>query len=140
MASRVAGSRHEDTATNFIKWVSGKRIILKTSGQSPLTGPVRFSHLGDLSGWAGEAVPLEVLDDYAAVIRSLHKRTLVVVFPRIPGSDRYYAAFDQGVRAALAGAKTPEQAMAEVAKEWNQITDSLGRRKQIVAMQRESGY
>ena len=140
VASRVAGSRHEDTATNFIKWVSGKRIVLKTAAQSPLTGPVRASHLGDLSGWAGEAVPLEVLEEYAAEVRSLHDRTLMVVFPRIPGSERYYSAFDKGVRAAIAGEEEPAAAMSKVAKQWNQITESLGRRKQILAMQRESGY
>ena len=140
VASRVTGSRHEDTATSFIKWVSGKRIILKTSAQSPLTGPVRASHLGDLSGWAGEAVPLEVLEEYATEVRSLHDRTLVVVFPRIPGSDRYYSALDRGVRAAISGEAEPAEAMSKVAKEWNQITESLGRRKQVLAMQRESGY
>ena len=140
VASRVAGTRHEDTATDFIKWVSGKRIVLKTSAQSPLTGPVRASHLGDLSGWAGEAVPLEVLEEYAAEVRRLHERKLVVVFPRIPGSDRYYSAFDRGVRAAISGAEETQVAMSKVAKEWNQITESLGRRKQVIAMQRESGY
>ena len=140
VASRIAGTRHEDTATSFIKWVSEKRIILKTAGQSDLTGPVRASHLGDLSGWTGDTVPLEVLDQYADVIRGVHERNLMVVFPRIPGSDRYYAAFDQGVRATLTGEKTPEVAMSDVAKEWNQITDSIGRRKQIIAMQHESGY
>ena len=140
VASRVAGSRHEDTATSFIKWVSGKRIVLKTSAQSPLTGPVRASHLGDLSGWAGEEVPLEVLEEYAAQVRSLHDRKLVVVFPRIPGSDRYYSAFDRGVRAAISGEEDPEKAMSQVANEWNKITDELGRRKQVNAMQRESGY
>ena len=140
IASRIAGTRHEDTATSFVKWVSEKRIILKTAAQSELTGPVRASHLGDLSGWTGETVPLEVLDEYADVVRDLHERKLMVVFPRIPSSDRYYAAFDKGVRAALTGEKTPEAAMKEVAKQWNQITDSVGRQKQIIAMQRESGY
>ena len=140
VASRVTGTRHEGTATDFIKWVSGKRIVLKTAAQSPLTGPVRASHLGDLSGWAGEAVPLEVLEEYAAEVRRLHGRTLVVVFPRIPGSVRYYAAFDLGVRAAISGEEDPREAMGKVAKEWNQITESLGRRKQVIAMQRESGY
>ena len=140
VASRVTGTRHEDTATNFIKWVSGKRIVLKTAAQSPQTGPVRASHLGDLSGWAGEAVPLEVLEDYAAEVRRIHDRKLVVVFPRIPGSNRYYSAFDQGVRAAISGEEEPAEAMGKVAKAWNQITQSLGRRKQVIAMQRESGY
>ena len=140
VASRVTGSRHEDTATSFVKWVSGKKIVLKTAAQSPLTGPVRASHLGDLSGWAGEAVPLEVLEEYAAEVRKLHERKLVVVFPRIPGTDRYYSAFDRGVRAAISGAEEPREAMSKVAKEWNKITDSLGRRKQVIAMQRESGY
>jgi len=113
---------------------------LKTSAQSPLTGPVRASHLGDLSGWAGEEVPLEVLEEYAAEVRRLHDRKLVVVFPRIPGSDRYYSAFDRGVRAVISGTEEPQAAMSKVAQEWNEITESLGRRKQVIAMQRESGY
>jgi multiple sugar transport system substrate-binding protein len=31
---------------------------------------------------------------------------------------------------ALAGEKTPEEAMADAAKEWDRITDELGRDKQ----------
>jgi multiple sugar transport system substrate-binding protein len=46
---------------------------------------------------------------------------------RIPGSDRYYRALDQALHAALTGELKPQKALAQAAKEWEQITDELGR-------------
>jgi multiple sugar transport system substrate-binding protein len=38
---------------------------------------------------------------------------------------------DLHVNKALAGQETPKQALDAVAKEWNAITDRLGRQKQV---------
>jgi hypothetical protein len=37
------------------------------------------------------------------------------------------AALDEAVRAAIAGSVSPSEALARVASEWNEISDSLGR-------------
>ncbi len=50
------------------------------------------------------------------------------------GANEYVNALDENLQAALAGSKTSEQAMEDTAKEWEKITDRLGRDKQIVAM------
>lgn len=49
----------------------------------------------------------------------------------IPGAAQYEDALDLHVNKALAGQETPKQALDAVAKEWNAITDRLGRQKQV---------
>jgi ABC-type glycerol-3-phosphate transport system substrate-binding protein len=140
IASMVADNRREYSAIEFLKWVSDSKIILSVLTDSPKTGPVRVNHLGNIGKWTGESVSLDLADEYAAVVREVHQRNLVVLFPRIPGSHRYYASLDAGVRSALSGKLSSQQALDSVAKQWEEITDSIGRKKQIEAMRRESGF
>ena len=50
------------------------------------------------------------------------------------GSAEYTLAMDDNLQAVMTNAKTAEQAMADVEAAWEQITDRLGRDKQIAAM------
>ena len=50
------------------------------------------------------------------------------------GASEYETALDNNLQAVLTGKKTAEQAMADAAAEWNDITDRLGREKQIEAI------
>lgn len=54
----------------------------------------------------------------------------------LPGFAEYMegGALDANLEAALLGRKTPEQAMLDCAAEWEQITERLGRDKQIAAL------
>jgi ABC-type glycerol-3-phosphate transport system substrate-binding protein len=140
VVSIVAANQHEYSAIEFLKWVSDDKIILSVATDSPKTGPVRVSHLGNIGRWIGDGVSPELADEYATVVREIHQRNLVVLFPRIPGSNRYYSALDQGVRAVITGDQNPQQALKKVAEEWEEITGSIGREKQIQAMRRESGF
>ena len=67
------------------------------------------------------AVPAEYLTTYDASIAQL--------FPelRIPGGFEYYDTLDVQVQKTLAGEVTPKEALDEAAKQWNAITDRLGR-------------
>lgn len=49
----------------------------------------------------------------------------------IPGAAQYEDSLDLHVNKALAGQETPQEAMDAVAEEWDEITDKLGRDKQI---------
>lgn len=49
----------------------------------------------------------------------------------IPGAAQYEDSLDLHVNKALAGQETPQEALDAVAKEWDEITDKLGREKQI---------
>jgi multiple sugar transport system substrate-binding protein len=48
----------------------------------------------------------------------------------IPGAAQYQDALDLHVNKALAGQETPQQALDAAAKEWDAITDKLGRDSQ----------
>jgi uncharacterized protein YhaN len=50
------------------------------------------------------------------------------------GASEYETALDNNVQAVIAGQKTAEQAMADCEKEWETITDRLGRDKQIAVI------
>ncbi len=50
------------------------------------------------------------------------------------GASEYETALDTNVQAVIAGQKTAEQAMADCETEWEEITDRLGREKQIEAI------
>ena len=52
----------------------------------------------------------------------------------IPGVIEYRTALDTALQQALAGQKSPAQAMKDCAAEWNKITDRKGRDKQIEAI------
>lgn len=51
--------------------------------------------------------------------------------PFIPGAAQYEDSLDLHVNKALTGEETPQQALDAVAKEWDGITDKLGRDSQI---------
>ena len=80
----------------------------------------------------------EVYSDFktkaeAAAYLDRVKEALADGYPEIfiPGAAQYEDALDLHVNKALAGQETPKQALDAVAKEWNAITDRLGRQKQI---------
>jgi len=49
----------------------------------------------------------------------------------IPGAAQYEDSLDLHVNMALTGQETPQEALDAVAKEWDEITDNLGREQQI---------
>ena len=59
--------------------------------------------------------------------------------PRIPGVDQYMAALDVAVRSALQNSVTPSEALVEAARQWEKITDSLGRDSQREAYLKHLG-
>ena len=54
---------------------------------------------------------------------------------RIPGTPDYALALEQNVQAAITGQMTPQAALDQVAKRWNETTDQTGRQDQINVFQ-----
>ena len=59
----------------------------------------------------------------------MEKSTNRVFDLRVPGVNEYMSSLATGVAAALAGQKPPQQALDEVAKEWTDITNQVGKEK-----------
>lgn len=86
---------------------------------------VHFKHPEAYSDFKSKAEAASYLDRV--------KEALADGYPEIfiPGAAQYEDALDLHVNKALAGQETPKQALDAVAKEWNAITDRLGRQKQV---------
>ncbi len=65
---------------------------------------------------------------------------VMLPYLRITGTQEYYDILDSNLSAAMSGAKTPQQALDDTAAGWEQVTDRLGREKQLEAYQAAIGW
>jgi multiple sugar transport system substrate-binding protein len=118
-----------EAAYDFLSYLSSPEVSY-IDVTTPETGfnPYRKSHFAKLDRWYefGFVYPA----DYLMAIEETIAHPNVQVDLRIPGTSKYMEAIEVQTSMALAGEKTPEEAMADAAKEWDRITDELGRDKQ----------
>jgi ABC-type glycerol-3-phosphate transport system substrate-binding protein len=139
MGSVSQSSRNTSTAFNFLQWLSSKSISLVTVVESPLSGPFRASHLGDPVRWTGTEISDSAAQQYGEVIQFANDQDVVLMFPRIPGRQRYLDALDQHIRHCLQGQSEPAAALEAVALEWEEITDALNRKQQAAELRNDAG-
>ena len=68
--------------------------------------------------------------EYLGVVRGIINSPNAVVDLRITGAAEYFDALDTQLARAVAGEAKPQEALDEAAKQWNSITDRLGRDQQ----------
>ena len=139
IGSVSATSSNDLTAWDLLSWLCSKKISLLTLTPSPAVGPFRASHLGDVSRWTGERISVDVADQFADVVAACHDRPQAIIFPRISGHQSYFDALDEGVRKCIDGQSTPEEALQEVAKRWEELTEQRGRKTQIRNLKQATG-
>ena len=64
----------------------------------------------------------------------------MLTYLRIPGAPEYWDIMDKNLSATMSGSKTAQQALDDTAKTWQEITDRLGRDKQLSLYQTAIGY
>jgi multiple sugar transport system substrate-binding protein len=84
----------------------------------------------DPSIWVNAGFSEEAAQAYTQAIKDSLDDPNVVFDLRIPGIPDYKDALEIGVTKALVGEATPQEALDEVAAQWDQITDRLGRDQQ----------
>jgi multiple sugar transport system substrate-binding protein len=121
-------SAHQDAAFAFAAHMTSRAMTQRLT-VTPGTGvnPSRASHLEDAAAWQANGFSPESARAYLDTLRVALSNPNHIFDLRIPGSDRYYRALDQALHAALTGELKPQKALAQAAKEWEQITDELGR-------------
>jgi len=118
-------SKHKDAAIKFIGFITSPEVSLDIT-KNPATSldPYRISHY--------QSEEFQTLwptaKDYLAAI----DETLKVGFPdlQIPGAAEYLDTLDLELTEALAGNKSPQEALDAAAAAWEEITDRLGREQQ----------
>ena len=130
LAAVDAKSPHIEAAYDFISFLSRPEnsyasVITPESGFNPY----RTSHFETLAGWyeAGFVDP----GAYLNAIKATLEHPNVQVDLRIPGSSRYFDAIDAQISLALAGDKTPQEALDDAALQWELITEEFGLAAQL---------
>ncbi|MEO1090208.1 MAG: extracellular solute-binding protein [Pseudomonadota bacterium] len=99
--------------------------------------PVGEAKLDDYiaAGWDPEDVQL-----YLQAYHENFNAPVMLPYLRITGTQEYYDALDSNLSAAMAGSKSPEEALQDTAAAWEGVTDRLGRDGQLEAYRSAIGY
>jgi multiple sugar transport system substrate-binding protein len=92
--------------------------------------PYRNSHF-EVRYWVDAGYPREFAEAYLASLSASYNHPNRAVEPRIPGIFDYYIAAEDEVALAVAGEKTPQEALESAAARWDEITDRNDRQSQI---------
>lgn len=134
-------SDHPHEALQTLAWLSSKDWGAKIGALSSASGATtlyRKSQMREPQPWVDAGTDLEAARQYADKVRDALVRQAYVFALRIPGHDRYLAALDEAVEAALGGTP-PAEALSKAAEEWTKITEDLGRDAQRKAYRNSLG-
>ena len=114
-------SKNKDLAFEFASYMTSKEMTNKLTTQG-WTGvnPSRYSHFDDPKS-----------KEYLDVIKESLDNKNVMVDIRIPGANEYYNTISKYIDLAIKGKLTTKEALDKVSLEWDNITNKLGREKQI---------
>ncbi len=81
--------------------------------------------------WVNAGFDRESAEDYLDAIKNTINHPNAVLDIRISGSAEYLQTLDVEISRAVAGETSPQEALDNVAKAWDEITDRLGRESQL---------
>jgi multiple sugar transport system substrate-binding protein len=131
-----ADSKHKEAAYQFMRYFSSKDVSTWVVSQSMGLDAWRKSHF--VNPILLKAFP-SAPEFYANILKSFN----IGVFDlRIPGAQKYYDIIGIRVGEALAsrGEINYQAVLNEIAKEWNEYTNQLGREKQLKVYRSSIGY
>ncbi|MEJ2590815.1 MAG: extracellular solute-binding protein [Candidatus Thiodiazotropha sp.] len=125
-----AASAQRDLAWSYVNWYaspehSAADVLDGTTG----INPYRRSQLADEAPW-DRLLGKRQAADYLAVLKSSLAARQTVPDLRIPGYRAYIEALERQLDRVLAGATTPQAGLSETARQWQALTDRLGRNSQ----------
>ncbi len=127
LASLARGARDKQAACQVLAWLSRGDASSAITASSPETTLFRESQTATPGVWCEASVGQAAAQQYVDVVRTGQSRTLWLSAPRLPGAQRYMRALDRGVQSAVRGDQSAAEALQAVTREWQQITDQLGR-------------
>lgn len=88
--------------------------------------PYRNSHF-DASFWQDKlGWSKDVSEKYVTTLGDMDKSTNRVFDLRVPGVNQFMTTLANGVAEAMAGQKTPQQALDDAAKKWTELVNKIG--------------
>lgn len=128
----AADSDAKEAALSFAAFMARPELVQQLA-VTPNTGinPARYSQFEDIDLWVNAGFDREGAVDYLDAVQNTINHPNAVLDLRIRGSAEYLSVLDVEVSRALAGELTSQQALDNVAAQWNDITDRLGRDAQL---------
>lgn len=114
-------------ASTYVAWFYSQPEVLTAHILDPNTGVDAYR----LSSIQDPAFAEKYGEDFVQTIED----SITVGFPdlQVPNAFEYYTSLNSQLREAATGGKSVEDAMNQVATEWNEITDRMGREAQAEA-------
>jgi multiple sugar transport system substrate-binding protein len=106
--------------------MSAKLVVTPGSG----VNPHYYSDANNPEPWLALGMSEQQAKEYLGAVSGILAHPNAVVDLRITGAFEYFDALDAQLARAVAGEVTSQQALDQVAKDWNAITDRLGRDQQ----------
>lgn len=127
----AASSEHADAAYDFLSFVGSPGNSYEAV-TTPETGfnPYRPRHFSDTSRWLDMGFEESDLELYLDAIETSLSHPNAQLDLKLPGQARYMDAAEVELARALAGEVSAERALENIAGDWNDITDDLGRDQQ----------
>ncbi|MCK4804257.1 MAG: extracellular solute-binding protein, partial [Spirochaetes bacterium] len=126
-------TKYPDLAWSFIDFMLSPEIS-SLDVASPDSGfqPWRLSHSQNLQSWVDNGWDLQDAKDYIQNTLDVTDHPNSVIDARIPGASNYFEAiYEPYMTTILSGESTAQEALDQVAKEWDALTERLGRDSQV---------
>jgi multiple sugar transport system substrate-binding protein len=128
LGSVTRESRQAGEAANMLAWLSGE-LSAQICPLSTNTTLFRESHLDRADLWVNASLQAQA-SQYGEVVQQALSRSGWLCSPRIPGRHQYLAVLDEAVYSVLRGDADSQQALANAARKWDEITEAFGRDQQ----------
>jgi len=126
-------SPNQAAAFQSLLWLSGSQGDRRPSMASRGSTMFRKWHTRRPIGWVESSMPAVTAGRYAATLsRTLNRKQWLFAL-RIPGRSEYLKALDEAVHKAIEGRLHPVDALSQAADQWRNITQKLGRKRQLKA-------
>ena len=125
-------TKNAECAFDFLSFMGSQNMSAKlnvTAGMG--VNPHYYSDMNNPAPWIASGMSATQATEYLDAIRNTINSPNAVIDLRIPGAAEYFDALDTQLARAVAGQVTSQVALDQVAKDWNAITDRLGRAQQI---------
>ena len=133
-----ASSARVNDAFQFLFWASSEQAG-EIAARSPACTLYRSDQMTTPSIWVEGAMPSGAAIEYVLLIRQILEKPVGLVALPLPGREEYLAALDDAVAAAVRGDLSPHEALHQAAVKWEEITERLGRQRQLAAFRRSLG-
>lgn len=137
----AADSDVKEAALDFAAFMAQPEMVkqLAVTGGTGIN-PARYSQFEALDLWVGAGFDEASAQDYLDAVLSGINDPNAVLDLRITGSAEYLQTLDVEIARAIAGEVSPQEALDNVAQQWNDITDRLGRDAQLEQYRAAVGY